>query len=72
MAKKVQVSITLLEKGDRVNTPEGLGIVAVSENMPINEYDIMNRDVAVLLDHGTSKYPNRKYCCEIYGCLLVG
>lgn len=70
--KKVLVSITLLEKGDRVHTPEGRGTVMETEKVPKTEYDVMNRDVKVLLDEPTSRHTNCRYLADINGCIYDG
>ena len=48
--RKVKIVLEIFEKGDRVLTPCGEGIVMESEEIPNGKFDIYFRDVKVKID----------------------
>jgi hypothetical protein len=55
--RKVEVTVDLFEKGDRVFTPDGWATVACDEQVKDGLFD---REVRVLLDEPTSGHPTRR------------
>ncbi len=56
--KRVQVEVNLFEKGDRVLTPCGTGVVLLDEVFPTD--DRCNREVFVQHDSGLSANPSNR------------
>ena len=71
--KTKQIDIEIFEKGDKVSTPNGMGVVWENESIPQNEYEIKERDVLVLFDKGAChQIANTKMTMSAWDCIFQG
>ena len=68
--REVKVILELFEKGDRVLTPHGEGMVTESEEIPVGSLEIYFRDINVRMDEVCYEY-ERYRNVEAKSCILL-